>query len=259
MLLRRPLPARPRHHGGRYRAVGRARHGWRELLVLAALYLGYTASRLLAADDLGPALAHASQLVVLENAVGLGWEHTLNAWTYDSRALSIAAGGYYAAAHYVVTPTVMLWLWRTRRGDYPSARNALVLATTVALVVYITLPTAPPRFFSSFDDILAATADVGWWSGSASAPKGLGGLTNELAAMPSMHVGWALWCALALQRGTRRALRTLGWVHLLLTAFVVVATANHWTLDVLVGALVTATAWALTARRRPTLPHSHRR
>ena len=74
-------------------------------------------------------------------------------------------------------------------------------------------------------------------------------MTNELAAMPSMHAGWALWVALAVHLlTTSRLLRGLGWAHVLLTAVVVVATGNHWVLDVLIGWLLVGAAWVLVAR-----------
>jgi membrane-associated phospholipid phosphatase len=146
-------------------------------------------------------------------------------------------------------------LWFTHRDGYRAARRALVGATLVALTCYLLVPTAPPRLVGGYHDLLAATADIGWWSTSASAPRGLGGLTNQLAAMPSMHAGWAVWSALALHAYARsRSVRTLGWLHAVATAVVVVGTGNHWSLDVVAGAALVALFWALvhSTETRPT-------
>jgi len=88
-------------------------------------------------------------------------------------------------------------------------------------------------------DTLAATSDHGWWGADASAPRGLGSLTNELAAMPSLHVGWALWCtAVVLLCVSRRWVRALAVAYAVITTVVVVATANHYLLDAVAGAAV---------------------
>src|SRR5207342_655398 len=88
------------------------------------------------------------------------------------------------------------------RDIYVPARRALLVGTIVALVAYLLLPTAPPRLFGGYADVLALTSGDGWWGGDASAPKGLGGLTNQLAAFPSLHAGWALWVAMVVRRTT---------------------------------------------------------
>src|SRR5947209_3039422 len=86
---------------------------------------------------------------------------------------------------------------RTFAEDYSPARWALVVSCVIALACYLLLPTAPPRMTGGgYVDILSLHSDIGWWSTDASAPKGMGQLTNELAAFPSLHAGWALWVAL---------------------------------------------------------------
>lgn len=218
--------------------------GARELLLLGALYLGYSMVRVAALGDLGEAFRHAELLLDLERTLHLDAEHPLNDLVARHEVLAVPASFYYAIAHYLVTPAVLLWLWLRRPSAYLPARRALVAATLAALTVYVLLPTAPPRLFGGYHDVLAQTADVGWWSTSASAPRGLGGLTNELAAMPSMHVGWAVWCALTLTCFTaRRWVSVLGWVYAGLTTLVVIGTGNHWTLDAAVGALLVILAW----------------
>jgi len=225
--------------------------GARELLVLGLLYVAYSCVRMLASDDATSAWHHASHILRLEQLLHLDGEAWLNGVFYAHRALEVGASFYYAAAHYLLTPAVLLWLWRRHRADYVPARRALVVASVAALALFLLLPTTPPRLFGGYHDLLALTADVGWWSTSASAPQGLGDLTNQLAAMPSMHVGWALWCALVLATCARSTvLRVAGWAHPVLTLLVVVGTGNHWILDAVVGAAIVLAAWAACTRRR---------
>lgn len=220
-----------------------SRPGIRELGLLAVLYIGYSMIRTVASDDFAQAAGHAREILALEDVFALDWERSLNGFVTEHRLLEVASAFYYAAAHYLVTPAVMFWLWLRHRSEYGPARSAFVAATVAALITFLILPTAPPRLLG-YHDTLALTADVGWWSDSASAPAGMGHLTNQLAAMPSMHVGWALWCALVLWYFARSPwARGLGVAHAALTTLVVIGTGNHWTLDVVVGAAMIAVAW----------------
>ena len=136
------------------------------------------------------------------------------------------------------------------------------MATTLGLATYLALPTAPPRLMSgAYIDTVAQESQYGWWTSHASAPAGLGGLTNELAAMPSLHVGWAVWVAWIVWRTTRSSpYRILGVAYPGVTSVVVVGTGNHWTLDVLAGAAVAALGIAMTTPTSlsPALHHAAR-
>ena len=228
--------------------VQRLRAGVVELVLILALYVAYSASRLFASDALRPARQRAAELLDLEQATHLAWEGTINQLFVVSRGLSLFGSFWYATAHYVVTGVVLIWLYRQGRGRYVPARRALLIGTIIALVAYLLLPTAPPRLFGGYTDVLALTSADGWWGGDASAPKGLGGLTNQLAAFPSLHAGWAFWVAIVLQKYARRPwVRGLGWVHALVTGLVVIGTGNHWVADVFVGWLVIALGFWIVA------------
>ena len=220
--------------------------GLRELSLVALLYVAYTGSRLLAASDRAPALHRAHQLLALEAAFGIDREHALVHFFVVHRTVGLLSCYWYSAAHYLVTPLVLLWLYREGRRAYLPARRALVIATVLGLATYLLVPTAPPRMVAGYPDILSLHASAGWWGSDASAPRGMGGLTNELAAFPSLHAGWSLWVALATQRSARRpTVRLAAWLHAAVTALVVVGTANHWVLDVVGGWLVVIVSWAL--------------
>ncbi len=258
----RPAPSGDRV-GHRWRILGRApvlrelRRApvVRELLLLSVLYVAYTLSRLFADDDLLRASSTARGIESLEHALMLDIEHPVNDLLVGHLPLEVIASYWYATAHYLVTPIVLVVLWRSGRAHYASARNALALATGIALAMYLLLPTAPPRLLSGFHDVLADTSAWGWWGADASAPRGLGTATNELAAMPSLHVGWAVWCALSVGLLLhRRWQRLLAWLYPLVTAVVVVATGNHWLLDVLVGAGIVIAAHRFVRRVPNTTP-----
>jgi hypothetical protein len=217
--------------------------------LLAIGYAGYSVSRLLAADDLSAASRRAQRLLDVEHITHLNCEMVINDFFSAHNAMAVAGCYWYSVAHYVVTLLTLVWLSRHRPDHYISARRALFLATFLALTLYLVVPTAPPRMLPGFHDLLALHAQAGWWGGDASAPRGLGGLTNELAAFPSMHAGWALWVALVAHRWCKRpSTRALGWLHALVTAVVVIGTGNHWTVDVLGGWLIVCAAWVVTVR-----------
>jgi hypothetical protein len=216
----------------------------RELAIVAVLYAGYSAARSLAQGSLAPALTRALDLQRLEATLHLPGELWLNQLATTHMRMGLLADYWYASLHYVVTAAALLWLYWRGREVYVPARRALAVATLVALGFYLLLPTAPPRMLGGFTDVMALHSGSGWWGADASAPKGLGGLTNELAAFPSMHAGWALWVALAIWAGTAsRTMRVLGLLYALGTAVVVVATANHWVVDVVIGQAIVLVAW----------------
>lgn len=222
--------------------------GVREIAFIGALYVFYCVTRTVAENDLGPAQERAGDLQHLERVLHLDWEHAINAWFVHHAWAAIPACYWYAAAHYAVTLWVLVWLFRKGPAIYAPARWALVVASLVALACYLLLPTAPPRLLGGgYVDVLDLHADQGWWGADASAPKGMGGLTNQLAAFPSLHAGWSLWVALVVWRTTRNYwARGLAWLYALTTATVVIGTGNHWVIDILVGwAIVIVAMWVV--------------
>ena len=236
---------------------------WRELALLAVLYLLYSLSRSLVGSDPTTAMANGALVLAAERAVGLDVEAAVAQWLAASTVLSVVFAYAYAALHYTVTPAVLVWLWRRHPHDYSAARTVLLAASAVALVCYWLVPVAPPRLLSpDFPDVLALTSSLGWWGAEASAPRGLGGLTNQYAALPSMHVGWAVWCGLVVARLTHsRRVRAVALAYPVLVTVVVVATANHYLVDAVAGAavvvgaaLVLPRAGASTARTAEPAP-----
>src|SRR3954470_12337039 len=215
-----------------------------ELVLIVGLWALYSLARLLADTNMDPALHRANELLHLETLMGIRWEGPLNQLFTDYRLVGLVGSYWYATLHYVVTGAVLIWLWRLGAARYGPARRSLVIGTLLGLLAYISMPTAPPRFLAGYVASLILHSADGWWGSDASAPRGLGGLTNELAAFPSLHAGWSLWVALALQvYATRKWVRVLGWAYAVGTAIVIVGTGNHWVIDALMGWLVILVGW----------------
>ncbi|MCW2544435.1 MAG: integral rane protein [Frankiales bacterium] len=214
-----------------------------EILSIGIGYVFYSFIRVLAPDRIGASYQHAWELESIEKQLGLFPELGLNGFLSRHEVLQDIASYYYASLHFIVTPVVLVWLWKRRAQFYSPLRSSLVIASLSALVVYATFPVAPPRFALPGTVDSVALHPVLWESG-----HGVEGLVNELAAMPSLHVGWALWCAVAIVLGCRSRWRHLAWLYPIGTALVVVATANHYILDAAAGALIVLAPMALCFR-----------
>jgi hypothetical protein len=227
-----------------HRRTWMAIRGFREVLLIAAVYSMYDFTRFLVEGKTAVAMDHGHDLLRLEQRIGVAPEHALNTLFSAHLALGLSADYVYATLHYIVTPAVLVWMWRRHASSYSFARTVLMIATVFALVGYSLLPMAPPRLLPGFIDSMAKFSHYGWWGDAASAPRGLGGDTNQFAAMPSLHVGWAVWCGWMMARyGRHRVTKVFGVVYPVLLSLVVMATANHYFLDVVAGGVVMALAY----------------
>ncbi|MHB9861508.1 phosphatase PAP2 family protein [Streptomyces sp. YIM S03343] len=222
---------------------------WTELPLILLVYASYSAGRLLARGDVTSAVDHGLAILRIEKALHLNAEHPLNRLFTREAWLGVPADFWYASLHYLITPVVLVWLFRYRTTAYRAARTWLMTSTFMGLIGFSLLPTCPPRLLDAgygFVDTMAQYSSYGWWGGQASAPRGLGGMTNQYAAMPSLHVGWALWCGVMLWRhGGTRLMKAAGVVYPLLTAIVVMGTANHYLLDAVAGVAVMGAGFLL--------------
>ncbi|MGW1467000.1 phosphatase PAP2 family protein [Streptomyces sp. NPDC002308] len=236
-------------HATPARASGRPRW-WTELPLIAVVYGLYSAGRLLARGNISSAVDHGLAILRLEKTLHLNIEHPLNRLLTAHSSVGIPADFAYASLHYLVTPALLLWMYRRRTAAYRAVRTWLLTSTLIGLVGFTLMPTCPPRLLDAahgFVDTMAQYSSYGWWGTEASAPRGLGGMTNQYAAMPSLHVGWALWCGVLLWRyGRHPLLRVLGVLYPLTIVFVVMGTANHYFLDAVAGAAVMGAGALLT-------------
>nr|WP_279671498.1 phosphatase PAP2 family protein [Flexivirga meconopsidis] len=193
-------------------------------------------------------------MIDLEQWLHLDIERSLNDWLSARPGLMTAANYEYATT-YLISAALLLvisYLWAPQ--VYRQARNSFVLLNLLAFAVFAAYPLMPPRMMPGFVDTVASGGTVGSWGSPVVAGA------NQLAAMPSLHMAWALWVSVMLARmSQRRWLQVASAVHVLLTLYVVLATANHYLLDavgavVVVGVGVGAAAWLMrgSGSRLPT-------
>jgi hypothetical protein len=216
---------------------------WIEALTIAWLCWVYDAITNLAPLRLHLALSHAQEVLNLEQALHIDPERALDRWLAGHATFGLMVSDYYDNAHFIVTLGLLGWLWWRRADIYRPLRNALVLANVLAFAVFWLFPVAPPRMLPGFIDVVASTHAIGSWHTGALASH-----ANELAAMPSLHIAWAVWCTLVLwQISSRVWVRVLAVIYPCLTALAVLSTGNHFVLDVL-GGLVVISASVLIVR-----------
>jgi hypothetical protein len=184
---------------------------------------------------------HGRQVLDLERAVHLAPEQSLNAWLAGHHALTELVVLWYTNAHGAITFGLIAWLWWRCPNLLPPLRAALIAVNLIALAVFWTWPVAPPRMLSSpqFLDLVARVrGESPYW------PPGAVSLdANQLSALPSLHIAWAVWSAVVLWRlSPRWWVRALAVVHPVLTTVVVMATGNHYLADAVTGGLLAGLA-----------------
>jgi hypothetical protein len=228
MLLETP----PR--GTRELRDGRRLRWWVEALGVALFYSIYSLIRNATNADPRSAFAHARSVIHFERALHLYTEQTLNSWALHSKTLIIACNYFYGSMHFVVTIGVAVFLFRKFPDDYPLWRNTLAISTSLALIGFVSFPLMPPRLLPvrfGFVDTLAKYPTI-WSFSSGTMSK----LSNQFAAMPSVHCCWALWCACVLVPRLRHpAAKILAACYPAFTITVIVFTANHYFIDALGG------------------------
>ena len=221
-----------------------------QILLIVGAWIVYSLARSLSGDDVVSAVHRGRILQNWDAALGFGFTLDVNHWVTAHGILAIPMTLEYASLHYLITPLVLVWLWRFHPENYRPALLALIAMSAVGLVVYVVLPVAPPRLLpnSGWIDTMSSWSQIGWWGNGGSAPAGFEHLTDQFAAMPSLHAGWAVWCAWVWRRTGGSFSRRLGWIYPASIAATVVATANHYVLDVVAGVLLALIACALAPR-----------
>ncbi|WP_217142361.1 phosphatase PAP2 family protein [Streptomyces sp. AC627_RSS907] len=220
----------------------------RELLLVAGLFLVYKLGRQLATGHTAEAFRNARHVWDWERALRLPDEGAVQSLLLHGDTLVHVANTYYAVVHFPATAAFLVWLYLRRPGHYVRARRALAAVTGAALVLHLLFPLAPPRMLGATG--LVDTARV--FGPSVYGPPRADQLSNQFAAMPSLHFGWALMLAIGLILATRSRLRWLWLLHPLVTLLVIVGTANHYWLDVIVAAALLGLALAVIHLPRRT-------
>lgn len=222
---------------------------WLELLVIASLTWLYDAVTNLASLREASAIGHGRDILDFERSLNIAPELSLNGWLTHHHTLGLIGSYYYDNAHFIVTFGLLGWLWWRRADIYRPLRSSLVVINLIGLAVFWLYPVAPPRMLGGFTDVIASSNTFGsWHTGSLAADA------DQFGAMPSLHLAWATWCALVLWRlSSRKWVRGAAVFYPLLTAIAVVATGNHYLLDLLAGVLTATVAVLLV--RLASVPH----
>jgi membrane-associated phospholipid phosphatase len=220
----------------------------REILVLGTFALCYGIVRALTEGSVGDAMRNAERVLHVEQALGFAWEETAQAAIIGNDTAVTVANWVYIWGYFPFVISAAVFLWCHHREHYVVLRNAVLVSGAVGLAVFAAFPTAPPRLadMGFVDTILEESRSYRL----IQPPE----LTNQYAAMPSLHVGWSLLVGLTLAAvASNRVLRFLALLLPGAMALAVVATANHFVLDVVAGVLVVATALWVSVRWTPVV------
>ncbi|MFJ3668264.1 phosphatase PAP2 family protein [Streptomyces sp. NPDC090106] len=226
---------------------------WFEILLIAVSYWTYSLIRNAVPEQKAEALRNADWIWRVEHDLGIAVEQSVNHAVNSVGWLIVGMNYYYATLHFVVTLGVLVWLFRSHPGRYAATRTVLFATTGVALVGYYLFPLAPPRLMNGTGFIDTVVVHRTWGS---MASGDLKHMSNQYAAMPSMHIGWSVWSGL-----TIFALASVPWVRVLgllyptATLVVIVATANHFWLDAVGGLLCLAFGFTVARLWYGALPY----
>jgi hypothetical protein len=233
--------------GARVLSDGHVLYWWAEIAMILIFYVVYSTIRNLngGGSDIPPhAFDHAHQIMDLERSLGLLHEETLQDWAMHFRPLILFANYFYGSFHFIVTIAAGIFLYRRWSDDYPRYRNMLAVTTALALIGFSLYPLAPPRMFPTLGFVDTLANDPAFWSFNSG---GMQSVSNQFAAMPSVHIAWATWCALVFYPRVKHAwAKALAVAYPILTLVVIVITANHFVLDAVGGWLILAVGWLVS-------------
>ncbi len=213
---------------------------WREALYVVVFYVVYTSIRNLFGSELvgyQVAFDNAKEIISLERALGLFHEETMQDLFGSSDAFLWFWNVFYGTFHFIVTGFALIWTFHWMPHRWRLVRNSFLTMTGLALVGFALYPLLPPRLLPESYGFMDTLVEVGGlWSFDSGAMQKV---SNQYAAMPSLHFGWSLWCFMVLYPVFgRRWQRVLIALYPLATLFSIVVTGNHYGLDAVGGALV---------------------
>jgi hypothetical protein len=221
---------------GRELRDGHVLYWWKEVLFALGFYLVYSGIRNATEGGKVEAYHHARDIIHWERMLFIYHEQSIQQWALHFKPFITSANYFYGSLHFIVTIGTIVFLYRKWSDDYPLWRNTLAIATGLALIGFITFPLMPPRLLSEFGyhgyvDTLAKYPT--FWSFDSG---GVSKISNQFAAMPSVHCCWAGWCACVLALHVRRTwAKVLAVAYPFFTVTVIVVTANHYILDAVGG------------------------
>lgn len=215
------------------------------VLVLGSLWLLYSAVRGVTSEDYQVALENGRDVLSFQHSIGLPSESLLQRDLLGQVGLLKLANWYYIGAHFPVTVGFLLFAWGFRRQHFGRIRNTLVAVSVAGMVMHLVFPLAPPRMLPRMFGFI----DTGRIVGPNAYDLGVAEAANQIAAMPSLHVGWSLLVAIGVVWMFESKWRWLIVIHPAITTVVVVLTANHYWTDAIIAALLVAVFWVLQSLR----------
>lgn len=202
-----------------------------EVAVVLGLFGVYRMGRHMIDGQVSEAMRNAQHIWRAERFLSLPNEESIQTWALSFDHVAKLANIYYLSVHFPATGLMLIWLFLQHRSFYGRIRTELAILTGLGLVIHMLYPLAPPRLVPGVE--MTDTMNV---VGPSAYPGGTDdGVANQFAAMPSLHIGWAVVVALAIFRVVPSPWRWLAWLHPTITTIVVVITANHYWLDGLVA------------------------
>ncbi|MGH9212616.1 MAG: phosphatase PAP2 family protein [Acidimicrobiales bacterium] len=237
---------------------------WREVIYVVLVYVAYSAVRNQFGSGSGgpvlaePAFNHGKAIIQLEQNIRLYFEQDLHEWYLGlpGHGLIRFWNVYYGLGHFVVTAVALIWIFRRVPARYRVWRNTLAITTMLALIGFASFSLMPPRLlddpgiyggcqvYAGTEGLPAEAGDpgcdefgyvdtvavYGGWASFGS--EQMAKVSNQYAAMPSMHIGWSTWCAFVLFPMVRRRwAKVLVVAYPLVTLFDIIVTANHYWID----------------------------
>lgn len=216
---------------------------WEELALIGIGYYLYREARNLVPNQPGIARRHGRSIQWLQERLHLNFELSVNHFVNRHEWLAQPMDYYYATLHFVITIAVLVWLFVARKRVYRGMRTALFATTLIGLAGFYLYPLAPPRLLPGLGYIDTLARYHTW--GSLADPN-VAEHTNQFAAMPSLHIGWAVWCSVAVWYCAKAMwLRILALIYPIGTLMVIVGTANHFVLDAVGGLIVVAAGFGV--------------
>jgi hypothetical protein len=210
------------------------------MVLIALVAFTYGGVRELTEGSAATAIRNGGRVARLEQHLGLAWEHGFQSVVLGRRALVDLANWMYIWGHWPVIAAIAITLFSVRRERYRLLRNAVIISGLIGFLFFALFPTAPPRLVDA-----GLVDTITRWSDSyrtLQPPT----FTNQYAAMPSLHFGWNLLVGIILFGSTRSlVVRAFSILMPGAMAFAVIATANHWVVDVFAGAAVVLVGLAL--------------
>ena len=238
-------PTRSKFFAGRTLSDGKTIVWWREILIIAAVNVVYETVRNLSAGKPSKAYSNALLIIDWQRNLGIWHEQAMQQFALGFTPLIVFANYFYGSIYIIATLFTLFFLYSKFPDDYPLFRNTLMIGTLCGLIGFALFPLMPPRLLD--DTLLLRGANANLWFGFVDTlveyptfwsfnDPAMKTISNQFAAMPSLHCGWAFWTFISLlPRMKSWWSKTLVVLYPVLTVYVVVITANHYVLDAVAG------------------------